>query len=795
MGVKGLWTLLGPTGQTSSLEGLRGKVLAVDLSIWLNQAIKGVRDRKGFQMQHAHLLTLFHRICKLLYYGIKPVFVFDGVAPLLKRKTLAARQRERDNAERDSSRLAKRMLRVLLKQQALATASGGSPPERVEVPGPSARKEEAEDVFRLPPLSEESNRILEEEEREEEEQYRTDKQLRDDLQDALEEVDLMETAELDSLPSEIQHELLSEQRERLKRRPQHAMPKESLDFSKFQLDGLLKRSQLTRRLDSITKQMGQSNYPCPMEGSVEAQRLVSEDGGHYILIEGLKKAKTQTGEAEEHSPNRHLSERSNQVVDKTEAEDRGTDRESAGGPTLSSSIDPRVESISEAVHKDCVKKLLPLKEGLGNRPSHELVADYINLPNTVYKPDSVNEHSKDHKGSRLLRWTSKSSPSQLLAKKMGETKVEMLDSETDSSSDGSVCGQARQVNGEDVDNAESGPSLQQAGYEATQPSSKDGIKMLDDVDNLKENSAKLSTECLLEGTKEHLSATAGVFAPVKTPICITVEEAKVPTETARLLQSSSEQSFGTQTVPQDAQSATFSHSESSDDADFLDVKLCDISSDDEDCMKGHVTTVESAIVQTLGSRSVEEQHSSEDMVETDEFSGITEEEFPRLQEELRLEGAEIQKQQSDQHRRAATVTQQMQLECQDLLRLFGLPYVEAPGEAEAQCAALDLGDKTHGTITDDSDIWLFGGRYVYRHFFSSTHDVQLYQATEIHRMLGLDRRQLVNLAYLLGSDYTNGIPGVGCILAVEIINEFSEPGTQPFVCMNSSIQLLIVGQL
>uniref|UniRef100_A0A8C4QYU8 DNA repair protein complementing XP-G cells n=1 Tax=Eptatretus burgeri TaxID=7764 RepID=A0A8C4QYU8_EPTBU len=783
MGVKGLWTLLGPTGQTSSLERLRGKVLAVDLSIWLNQAIKGVRDRKGFRMQHAHLLTLFHRICKLLYYGIKPVFVFDGMAPLLKRKTLAARQRERENAECDSSRLAKRMLRVVLKQQALATAIGGSPPRSAEVPGPSSRKGEEEDVFRLPPLSEESNRILEEEEKEEEEQYLAEKQLRDDLQGAWVEADLVEPAELDSLPCEIQHELLLEQRERLKRRPQHAIPKESLDFSKFQLDGLLKRSQLTRRLDSITKQMGQSNYPCPVEGSIEARCLISEDGGHYILVEGLKNLKAQTGEAEEHSPNRYLSECSNQGLDKIEAEDRGTDRKSAGRPTSSSSINPLIESISEAVHKDSVKKLLPLKEGLTNRQSHELVIDDINLPNTGYKPDSVNEHSKDHKGSRLLRWTSKTSPSQLLAKKIAKTRVEMLDSETESSSDGSVCGKAREVNSEDVNNAESGASIQEAGYEVTRSSSKDGIGILDDVDNLMENSAKLDTECSLGGTKEHLSATAGVFAPIKTPICITAEETKVPAETAQLFQSSTEQRFGTSTAPQDVQSTTFSHSESSDETDFLDVQSCEISSDGEDCMEGHVTTVESAVVQTLGSPSVEEEHSSDEMVETTEFSGIMEEEFPRLQEKLQLEGQEIQKQQSDQHRRAATVTQQMQLECQDLLRLFGLPYVEAPGEAEAQCAALDLGDKTHGTITDDSDIWLFGGRYVYRHFFSSTHDVQLYQATEIHRMLGLDRRQLVNLAYLLGSDYTNGVPGVGCILAVEILNEFSEPGKEPFLCL------------
>ena len=56
----------------------------LDVSIWLNQAIKGARDRYGNEIPNAHLLVLFNRICKLLFYQIKPVFVFDGPTPLIK---------------------------------------------------------------------------------------------------------------------------------------------------------------------------------------------------------------------------------------------------------------------------------------------------------------------------------------------------------------------------------------------------------------------------------------------------------------------------------------------------------------------------------------------------------------------------------------------------------------------------------------------------------------------------------------------------------------------------------------
>ena len=68
MGVLGLWSLLDPCGKPVPVETLENKVLAVDISIWLNQAVKGFRDKSGNAVPHAHLLGLYHRVCKLLFY-------------------------------------------------------------------------------------------------------------------------------------------------------------------------------------------------------------------------------------------------------------------------------------------------------------------------------------------------------------------------------------------------------------------------------------------------------------------------------------------------------------------------------------------------------------------------------------------------------------------------------------------------------------------------------------------------------------------------------------------------------
>lgn len=54
-----------------------------------------------------------------------------------------------------------------------------------------------------------------------------------------------------------------------------------------------------------------------------------------------------------------------------------------------------------------------------------------------------------------------------------------------------------------------------------------------------------------------------------------------------------------------------------------------------------------------------------------------------------------------------------------LLILFGLPWVEAPGEAEAQCAFLEKNNLVDAVITDDSDVLLFGAKKVLRNVFKA----------------------------------------------------------------------------
>lgn len=64
--------------------------MAIDSSIWIYQFQATMRDNDGRAFSNAHVLGFLRRIAKLLFYGIKPVFVFDGGAPALKRNTLVS---------------------------------------------------------------------------------------------------------------------------------------------------------------------------------------------------------------------------------------------------------------------------------------------------------------------------------------------------------------------------------------------------------------------------------------------------------------------------------------------------------------------------------------------------------------------------------------------------------------------------------------------------------------------------------------------------------------------------------
>lgn len=120
----------------------------------------------------------------------------------------------------------------------------------------------------------------------------------------------------------------------------------------------------------------------------------------------------------------------------------------------------------------------------------------------------------------------------------------------------------------------------------------------------------------------------------------------------------------------------------------------------------------------------------------------------------------------------ATITDEMKEDILQLLSIFGIPWVEAPAEAEAQCATLEELLLVDGVVTEDSDAFVFGAKNVYKNLFDDKKYVEVYRSQEAEKVLGVCRNEYIALAMMLGGDYTSGIKGVGIVNGMEVIQAF-----------------------
>lgn len=111
-----------------------------------------------------------------------------------------------------------------------------------------------------------------------------------------------------------------------------------------------------------------------------------------------------------------------------------------------------------------------------------------------------------------------------------------------------------------------------------------------------------------------------------------------------------------------------------------------------------------------------------------------------------------------------------------LIRLFGLPVLDAPGEAEAECALLQRHGIVDAVLSEDVDTIMFGCTKTFRNWSAEgksgsapTH-ISLYDTAAV-ACHGLDREGMVLVALMSGGDYLpDGIPGCGIKVACEAAN-------------------------
>lgn len=726
MGVLGLWQLLAPVGQPVTLESLENKIFAVDISIWLNQAVKGYRDSTGGSVPNAHLLSLFSRLCKLLFYKIRPIIVFDGGFPELKKQTIINRQQRRAAVKQLSKDVGLKILSNYLASQQLGQTVGTSNLKKVSF---KAKEKARDEIFKLPPLPENSQSILSDSiESNDDFERKFTNFSKEDIK-YLNKIDI-DSDDFNELPPDVKQEILSTLKEVRKHRTWdqfEKLPKESNEFSHFQMQCLLKKRKLQSKLEEVQRDIRKINSAAYVSQYTsdhvigETNKIMSDDTSYYVL---LKK----------------IIEYDEKEFNKNSSEDVK--------PTSSVMADAKDAFIRDIENID-------FDEDYFSCDSKEDKADMKIKTEVVSSDDELSYNKPLEKSANKI----------CTEVKIEKNSLNLSDEECD------------------VDNPPPSDNINEFNKEIM-------------FKNLESSNSKKSEQIFANDTTNKQVKCANSIQSLtqksEIPHAIDMDLGESRCDDHQSSQLASENVV----VEEEIQAAVSSNI---NDIIHQD-KNCDLNTEHhskglqnvkEDKSEAFPTSVNQHISKSQNEAIVENsqnnnlfklpndetENSKSDLISESYNIPITVSEANlELQEELDTATAILEAERAKQDRQARTVQDHMIEECKELLHLFGIPYVVSPLEAEAQCAFYDIIDFTHGTITDDSDVWLFGGKRVFKNFFTQQKFVESYKDKEIFHHFGLSRKNLINFALLTGSDYTEGIEGVGPVTAMEIISEFPGEG-------------------
>ncbi|XP_058452689.1 DNA excision repair protein ERCC-5 [Malaya genurostris] len=950
MGVTGLWKLVEQSGKPVPLETLENKVLAVDISIWLHQVIKGFQDSKGSSLPNAHILGLFNRLCKLMYYRIKPVFVFDGGVPMLKKQTIAKRNQSKSKYHNEAERIQQLLLETLAKEKVVQQALGSatnlliSPTKK---PGNSSKDPgEPDEMFKLPPLKEDSPF------------KNTDKSMTD-LDDStsswdektsksyyhlnLNAIDVT-SVHFKNLPADVRHDILTDIKETRKESSWgrlHELPVESNDFSSFQMKRLLKRRTVQVELEEAEKEMGGK---CLSLAELEAllseegvdtctdkaaQKIASDENTRFLLVRDVQKAIENAKLKEEQEKNAPKPPKLAKIkkLDGSQetSDDKDMDEELqlAIKMSLMQDVDPNVivdidseevrmsskqkqilgnaalslarnymveyggmsnDDVRELLHQTQVVDAEDEKESATQQfeynnasileandqkkieeeeqpvdVSSDTDSDFIDVPADdlndsmpgLLLPLNASNHLKPHFGSivdvTLDDLKQKKDEENVLEvfideKKLGvqveddifadvfEGKVmkdDIQEKPLGNTEQASRCPKLPAIKikkvddinarvKEELDRLKTAPPVIDLDKITINIPIEDGNSEMDlleipaqtrsetvhrHIKQQLEQLKKQNTTINLDENGEDSDATVGyspmkevqklletsensqinVIQPSDSGVSSAVTDQPIPYGTpkrgtlehlvlSRTPGSDSKKSEADEDVPKvpkpyfvNKTPPSSSKKQSSSTTPTKSLKVSkELFPEPE---PEPVPSTSKAHLETSATNLINEMADSLK-------DNKTPLELKRMALNLAQEERELEKEKNRQNRLGTSITDQMQNDCMELLKLFGVPYIVAPMEAEAQCAFLNQIEITDGTITDDSDIWLFGGKRVYKNFFNQQKLVLEYTSESIESSFQMNRKKLIQLALLVGSDYTTGIHGIGAVTALEILASF-----------------------
>ena len=875
MGVIGLWSILDAGARPVRLETLAKKRLAIDASIWIYQFLKAVRDKEGNVLKNAHVVGFFRRICKLLFHGIKPVFVFDGKAPLLKKHTLRNRRVLREGGRVDVVKTAGKILAVQMRKRALEEkqrqdAMNGIDEEAVpddpvyynqvdmKAAEIQAQRFKKADQYHLPELSIDIDkagsaydpRIMTHEELQ---AYAKDFEGGEDM-------NLYDFSKIDydsemftSLPLADQYSILNAARLRSRLRMGLSVEQltdmfpDRMAFSRFQVERVKERSDLTNRLMNLNGM-----------NEIGAQRIASERGREYVLVKNDTVDGGWSLGLVNNAENPIVIDKALQEASEEEDEGEFEDVPISNDSTEKTSAMQTEEAmIKFALEESRRAQLSSTRPSADFRPSKR-------RPAPVRKAtDSTPLFARSDSDLEMVEETRHSSPMSIAQDQVDRVRLEVQEAEElrkaidlslEKETEPEVGGGFILEDEDDIvvstlaHTSHAKPAVAPvpkfslpfekldfsssmlAARDATSKANPNVNKIEKAIQALEESDTEPQTNATADlptseppqnESKEAPRAIPDWFAEsVDDPMEFLPPPSKEPEpkereflggpaqQTYDLTKEAGEERASSPVMITEAASAKITKSitpsrspspveEAVGSPDWSDSGESDAEDNAVEPPLLRQQTTSTSQPGMTHEDSVLDEVDQQRLLEDDDMMArmaAEDHEYARFSAELGNKNVNtytndeyeqdlktLKNQQKKNLRDADEVTQIMVLECQELLAQFGIPYITAASEAESQCARLVQLNLVDGIVTDDSDVFLFGGTRVYRNMFNAAKTVECYVLSDLEREFDLDRDRLIKLAYLLGSDYTEGIKKIGPVLAVELISEFQgETGLEDF---------------
>lgn len=151
------------------------------------------------------------------------------------------------------------------------------------------------------------------------------------------------------------------------------------------------------------------------------------------------------------------------------------------------------------------------------------------------------------------------------------------------------------------------------------------------------------------------------------------------------------------------------------------------------------------------------------------------------------------------------LTREMVAEARELLQLMGVPTVQAPSEGEAQAAHMAATSPAiWAAASKDYDSLLFGAPRLVRFLGIAGKEFLPSQGTfrpivpetiDLPRLLEalrIDRKGLIDLALLVGTDFNEGVKGIGPKKALKLVQEYGRIEAMPLEIRDSVGEAAIV---